>query len=74
MHIVSINGGLVGWNNAQETNAVYIVADVIEDKEMLLKTLQASVVPEYNGKWWHNVHSLVVKFLKEQGLIRDVGE
>lgn len=46
----------------------------IEDKEMLLKMLQASVVLEYNGKRWHNVHPLVVKFFKEQGLIMDAGE
>ena len=45
----------------------------IEDKKMLLKMLQASVVLEYNGKRWHNVHPLVVKFFKEQGLISDVG-
>lgn len=43
----------------------------IENKEMLLKMLQASVVLEYNGKRWHNVHPLVVKFFEEQGLIRD---
>lgn len=43
----------------------------IEDKEMLLRMLQASVVLEYNGKRWHNVHPLVVKFLVEQGLIGD---
>lgn len=43
----------------------------IEDKEMLLKMLQASVVLEYNGKRWHNVHPLVVEFLKGQGLDRD---
>lgn len=48
--------------------------ELIEDKEMLLKMLQASVVLEYNGKRWHNVHPLIVKFLKEQGLIRDAGE
>lgn len=46
----------------------------IEDKEMLLKMLQASVVLEYNGKRWHNVHPLVIKFFKEQGLIADAGE
>lgn len=46
----------------------------IEDKEMLLKMLQASVVLEYNGKRWHNVHPLVVKFFKEQGIIADDGE
>lgn len=45
----------------------------IEDKKMLLKMLQASVVLEYNGKRWHNVHPLVVKFFKEQGLVSDVG-
>lgn len=36
----------------------------IEDKDKLLKMLQASVVLEYNGKRWHNVHPLVVKFLE----------
>ena len=41
----------------------------VEDKEILLKMLQASVVFEYNGKRWHNVHPLVVRFFKEQGLI-----
>ena len=46
----------------------------IEDKQMLLKMLQASVVLEYNGRRWHNVHPLVVKFFKEQGLIKDVRE
>ena len=48
--------------------------EMIEDKEMLLKMLQASVVLEYNGKRWHNVHPLIVKFFKEQGLIANVGE
>ncbi len=48
--------------------------ELIEDKDMLLRMLQASVVLEYNGKRWHNVHPLVVKFFKEQGLISDVGK
>lgn len=43
----------------------------IEDKEKLLKMLQATVVLEYNGKRWHNLHPLVVKFFKDQGLISD---
>lgn len=43
----------------------------IEDREMLLKMLQASVVLEYNGRRWHNVHPLVVQFLEEQGLMGD---
>lgn len=43
----------------------------IEDKETLLKMLQASVVLEYNGLRWHNVHPLVAKFLQEQGLTTD---
>jgi predicted ATP-dependent protease len=43
----------------------------IEDKEMLLKMLQASVVLEYNGKRWHNLHPLVTKFLIDQGLVAD---
>lgn len=43
--------------------------ELIEDKEMLLRMLQASVVLEYNGKRWHNVHPLVARFFKEQGLI-----
>lgn len=41
----------------------------IEDKQMLLKMLQASVVFEYNGKRWHNLHPLVARFLKEQELV-----
>lgn len=48
--------------------------ELIEDKEMLLRMLQASVVLEYNGKRWHNVHPLVVRFFKDQGLIEDAGE
>ena len=47
--------------------------ELIEDKEMLLKMLQASVVLEYNGKRWHNVHPLVARFFEEQGLIGNVG-
>ena len=43
----------------------------IEDKQKLLNMLQASVVLEYNGKRWHNVHPLVASFLKEQGLIQN---
>ncbi|MCH5265968.1 MAG: ATP-binding protein [Lachnospiraceae bacterium] len=46
----------------------------IGDKQILLKMLQASVVLEYNGRRWHNVHPLVVKFFKEQGMIENVGE
>lgn len=46
----------------------------IADKEMLLEMLQASVVLEYNGKRWHNVHPLVAKFFEEQGMIEDEGE
>lgn len=48
--------------------------EVIEDKQMLLKFLQASVVLEYNGKRWHNVHPLVIRFLKSQGLIENEEE
>lgn len=43
--------------------------ELIENKAMLLKMLQASVVLEYNGKRWHNVHPLVAKFLKERRLV-----
>ncbi|MDE7223745.1 MAG: hypothetical protein K2O34_08215 [Acetatifactor sp.] len=48
----------------------------IEEKDypFLLKMLQASVALEYNGRRWHNVHPLVVKFFEEQGLIEDAGE
>ena len=41
----------------------------IEDKEMLLEMMQARAVLEYNGVRWHDVHPLVAKFLKEQGII-----
>ena len=40
---------------------------------MLLKMLQASVVLEYNGKRWHNVHPLVAQCLEDQGLMEDDG-
>lgn len=46
----------------------------IENKEILLKMLQASVVLEYNGKSWHNIHPLVADFFREQGMIEDVRE
>lgn len=46
--------------------------ELIEDKENLLRMLQASVVLEYNGKRWHNVHPLIVEFFEEQGLLKDV--
>ena len=42
---------------------------IIEDKQMLLRMLQAMVVLEYNGKRWHNLHPLVTRFFTEQGLI-----
>lgn len=48
--------------------------ELIEDKDILLKMMQASVVFEYSGKRWHNVHPLVVRFFKEQGLIANAGE
>lgn len=48
--------------------------ELIEDKQMLLKMLQASVVLEYNGKRWHNLHPLVARFFTEQGLVKNVGE
>lgn len=41
----------------------------IQDREILLEMLLANTVLEYNGKRWHNVHPLVVKFLEDQGLI-----
>lgn len=41
----------------------------IQNREMLLEMLQANTVLEYNGKRWHNVHPLVVQFLKDQGLV-----
>lgn len=43
--------------------------ELIEDKQMLLKMLQALVVLEYNGKRWHNIHPLVARFFAEQGLV-----
>lgn len=43
----------------------------ITDKGMLLRMLQVSVVLEYNGKRWHNVHPLVAQFLKEQRLLEN---
>ncbi|MEZ3505720.1 MAG: hypothetical protein K1W10_01945 [Lachnospiraceae bacterium] len=48
--------------------------ELIEDKQMLLKMLQASVVLEYNGKRWHNLHPLVAQFLVDQKLICDAAD
>lgn len=45
--------------------------EVIEDKKMLLDMLEASVVLEYNGRRWHNVHPLVQQFLEDQGLLKN---
>lgn len=45
--------------------------ELIENKQALLHMLQASVVLEYNGKRWHNVHPLVIQFLKEQGFLKE---
>ncbi len=41
---------------------------------MLLKMLQASVVLEYNGKEWHNVHPFVVSFFEDQEFVQNVEE
>ena len=37
----------------------------IADKDMLLETLKANVVLEYNADRWNNVHPLVVDFLRD---------
>ena len=39
---------------------------LIEDKQKLMVMLQSSIVLEYSEKCWHNVHPLVVNFLKKQ--------
>jgi hypothetical protein len=42
----------------------------IENKEALLRQMQALVVLEYqNGDCWHDLHPLIAKFLIEQGII-----
>ena len=41
----------------------------ITDRKMLLQMLQASVVLIYGTGCWYNLHPLVIKFFKEQGLI-----
>ena len=41
----------------------------ITDREFLLKMLQASVLLEYNGEGWHDLHPLIADFLCEQGYI-----
>ena len=53
------------------TNIYYSNKELIENKQALLHMLQASVVLEYNGKRWHNVHPLVIQFLKEQGFLKE---
>ena len=42
----------------------------IDDNELLLKMIQASVVIEYqNGNRWHDLHPLIADFLIRQGVI-----
>lgn len=41
----------------------------IQNRKMLLEMLLANTVLEYNGKRWHNVHPLVVQFLRDQDLV-----
>lgn len=53
------------------TSIYYSNKELIENKQTLLHMLQASVVLEYNGKRWHNVHPLVIQFLKEQGFLKE---
>ena len=38
----------------------------IQDKQFLLNMLKALTVVEYNGQHWHDVHPLVVDYLKER--------
>lgn len=42
---------------------------IISSSETLLELMQASAVLEYNGERWHDLHPLVAKFLKEQGIV-----
>ena len=43
----------------------------IEDKQFILKQMQALVVLEYNGDRWHGLHPLIAEFLKKQEYIHD---
>ncbi len=42
----------------------------IQNREMLLRMLQARIVMEYNGERWFNVHPLVADHLKDLGYIQ----
>ena len=41
----------------------------IEDRDRLLEMMKAGAVLEYNGKRWHDVHPLIVDYLREVGVI-----
>jgi hypothetical protein len=41
----------------------------IEDRDRLLSLMNIGAVLEYNGKRWHDVHPLIVDYLKEVGVI-----
>ena len=45
---------------------------LISDKLHLLTMMQASVVLEYNGERWHNVHPLVSRFLNRHNQLKDI--
>jgi hypothetical protein len=44
---------------------IYATKNEIEDKNSMLRFLEAPVVLEYNGKRWHDLHPLIYDFLKE---------
>lgn len=43
----------------------------IDDRKILLRMIIAGAVLEYNGKRWHDVHPLIVDYLKEVGVINE---
>ena len=50
-------------------NEIHRKKTEIEDKNEMLRFLEAHVVLEYNGERWHDLHPLVYDFLKENNEI-----
>ena len=50
-------------------NEIYRTKTEIENKNDMLRLLEAHVVLEYNGERWHDLHPLIYDFLKEHNRI-----
>jgi len=55
----------ITMNDYPALREIYKTKTEIENKDTMLRFLEAHVVLEYNGKRWHDLHPLIYDFLKE---------